>query len=79
MNEYNHAEELARLLLARLGWAYVPWETLAAEHRDAQAYRPADITAQWDDPVAVWAQFCAEVTIRHDGTLHPPIWQEELL
>ena len=31
LNEYNHAEEPARLLLERLGWTYVPRETLAAE------------------------------------------------
>ena len=31
LNEYNHAEEPARLLLERLGWTYVPRETLATE------------------------------------------------
>ena len=31
LNEYNHAEEPARLLLERLGWTYVPREALAAE------------------------------------------------
>ena len=31
LNEYNHAEEPARVLLERLGWTYVPRETLAAE------------------------------------------------
>ena len=28
LNEYNHAEEPARVLLERLGWTYVPWEAL---------------------------------------------------
>ena len=31
LNEYNHAEEPARVLLQRLGWTYVSRETLAAE------------------------------------------------
>ena len=31
LNEYNHAEKPARVLLGRLGWTYVPRETLAAE------------------------------------------------
>ena len=30
-NEFNHAEDPARWLLERLGWAYVPREALAAE------------------------------------------------
>ena len=34
LNEYNHAEKPARQLLERLGWAYVPRETLAAERGD---------------------------------------------
>ena len=34
LNEYNHAEEPARVLLERLGWTYVPRETLAAERGD---------------------------------------------
>ena len=29
LNEYNHAEEPARLLLERLGWTYVPRDELA--------------------------------------------------
>ena len=28
LNEYNHAEEPARLLLERLGWTYVPRDEL---------------------------------------------------
>ena len=31
LNEYNHAEQPACALLERLGWTYVPRETLAAE------------------------------------------------
>ncbi len=31
LNEFNHAEDPARRLLERLGWAYVPRETLAVE------------------------------------------------
>ena len=31
LNEFNHSENPARVLLERLGWAYVPRETLAAE------------------------------------------------
>ena len=31
LNEFNHAEDPARQLLERLGWAYVPRESLAAE------------------------------------------------
>ena len=34
LNEYNHAEEPARLLLERLGWTYVPRDALAAERGD---------------------------------------------
>ncbi len=34
LNEYNHAEEPARLLLERLGWTHVPREALAEERRD---------------------------------------------
>ncbi len=34
LNEYDQAEEPARVLLERLGWAYVPREALAAERGD---------------------------------------------
>ena len=34
LNEYNHAEEPARVLLERLGWACVPRETLAEERNN---------------------------------------------
>lgn len=46
--------------------------------RDKEAYVPDDITEPWDRPVAVWAQFCEEANIRHDGTLAAPAIQEEL-
>ena len=32
LNEHNHAEEPARVLLERLGWTFVPRDVLAAEH-----------------------------------------------
>ncbi len=41
-------------------------------HRDKEAYVPQDLTAEIDDPVAVWEQFCAESKIRHRGRLAPP-------
>ena len=31
LNEFNYAEESARVLLERLGWTYAPREALAAE------------------------------------------------
>ena len=34
LNEYNNAEEPARLLLERLGWAYVSRDVLAAQRGD---------------------------------------------
>ena len=34
LNEYGHAEEPARVLLERLGWTYVPRESMAAERAD---------------------------------------------
>ena len=40
--------------------------------RDKWAYAPDDITEPWDRPVAVWAQFCAEINLRHEGTLWEP-------
>ncbi len=40
--------------------------------RDKWAYVPDDITETWDRPVAVWAQFCAEINLRHEGTLREP-------
>ena len=34
LNEFDHAEEPARVLLERLGWTYVPRETLTAERNN---------------------------------------------
>ena len=34
LNEYNHAEEPARVLLERLGWTYIPRDVLAEERGD---------------------------------------------
>ena len=34
LNEFNHAEDPAHRLLERLGWNYVPRETLVAERLD---------------------------------------------
>ncbi len=36
LNEYNHAEEPARVLLERLGWTYVPREKFAKERGDGR-------------------------------------------
>jgi len=47
--------------------------------RDKEAYVPEDITASVDDPVAVWAQFCAEAAITHGGVLNAPPPIEEPL
>ncbi len=41
-------------------------------YRDKWAYVPDDITETWNRPVAVWGQFCAEINLRHDGTLREP-------
>ena len=46
--------------------------------RDKEAYVPDDITESQDHPVSVWAQFCKEANIRHDGMLTAPVIQEEL-
>ena len=42
------------------------------EHEAKQAYVPLDITAEWDDPVGVWRQFCAEINVTHRGILWEP-------
>ena len=47
-------------------------------YRDTFAYVPNDITQTWDQPVAVWDQFCAEAKLRHDGMMRTPEVQEEL-
>ena len=36
---------------------------------DQQVYVPTDITANADDPAAVWQQFCAEINLTHRGIL----------
>ena len=36
------------------------------------AYAPPDISAQWNDPVEAWRQFCAEARIHHAGIMRPP-------
>lgn len=41
-------------------------------YRDRWAYVPNDITEPWQRPVAVWSQFCAELHLRHEGTLSDP-------
>lgn len=47
------------------------------EDADKDAYEPSDITAGWNEPLEVWAQFCAETAITHEGVMHPPEWQRE--
>lgn len=47
--------------------------------RDKEAYVPMEITAKASDPVAVWAQFCAEAKLAHKGNLaSPPAPQGDL-
>lgn len=48
------------------------------EWKDKQAYVPKDVTAEWNDPVRAWQEFCAEAKITHQGTLAAPIVQETL-
>jgi hypothetical protein len=38
--------------------------------RDKEAYEPDDITAMAHDPVAVWAQFCNEAMLTHNGVMY---------
>ena len=38
--------------------------------RDQWVYAPSDITADAEDPSAVWGQFCAEINLAHRGILH---------
>lgn len=45
---------------------------------DKEAYVPPDITADLDQPVEVWRQFCAEAGIDHRGTLQRPLIQQAL-
>lgn len=44
---------------------------------DLDAYEPADITANWDEPTDVWRRFCAEVHILHEGDFAEPSRREE--
>ena len=46
-------------------------------YKEDDAYEPSDITANWDEPVMAWEQFCAETNITHAGAMHPPEWQME--
>ena len=46
--------------------------------RDKEAYVPDDVTAPWNDAVAVWQQFCREAKIAHTGALFAPDLQVEL-
>ncbi len=41
-------------------------------YRDKEAYVPQDITANADDPIGVWKQFCNEAQIIHNGVMHTP-------
>ena len=50
-----------------------------AEHGDRLGYVPADITAEWSEPVLVWQQFCAEASLRHTGTMIEPMNAEEMM
>lgn len=50
------------------------------QYWDKEAYLPPDITAPLTDPVAVWAQFCAEANIVHCGRLEqPPVPSQGLI
>lgn len=42
------------------------------QYRDKHAYVPDDITAQPNQVLLAWDQFCAEASIRHEGTMAPP-------
>lgn len=49
------------------------------QFRDKEAYEPDDITKPASDPAAVWAQFCSEANLTHEGTMTgPPPVQGEL-
>ncbi len=41
-----------------------------------EAFVPGDITATVDRPADVWAQFCAEAQLTHDGKMDPPPSQQ---
>ncbi len=40
--------------------------------KDKWAYVPTEITETWDQPAAVWNQFCKEANLRHSGTIRDP-------
>lgn len=42
------------------------------QFKSESAYVPSDITATWDDPLAVWQEFCVEVRLTHLGSLREP-------
>ncbi len=42
-------------------------------HKDCPYTESADITADWDAPARVWAQFCAEINIVHVPIAHPVV------
>jgi len=41
--------------------------------RDKSAYEPEDITATADEPLKVWAQFCLEFHLSHNGKMIRPM------
>lgn len=47
-------------------------------YRDKWAYMPPDITENWDGPVEVWRQFCAEANLIHSGVMTPPATQRAM-
>ena len=40
----------------------------SGKKEDDKPYHPNDITASANNPGAVWAEFCAESSLAHDGT-----------
>jgi len=48
------------------------------EYRDKIAYVASDISATWDQPVAVWMEFCQEAGITHQGVMRCPAVQGDL-
>jgi hypothetical protein len=42
------------------------------EYEDQKAYFPEDITANAENPVQVWKQFCEEAKIKHHGYMSEP-------
>lgn len=63
----NHRNPHDRSLLGdkhKHGWS--------EQYRDKEAYVPEDIDATIDDPAQVWAQFCMEACIVHNGKIVTP-------